>query len=102
MESNSLALCNENNRLVIIRCFFVKEGQDKGKFSIYYCPTWKMLATYFTNPLQGILLNVLREIIMVWKYVNEPENLSPPPSNERVEKLIKSKKRLFHLIRKPT
>ena len=102
MEINGRASCTGNSRYIHIRYFFVKDRQDKEKISIDYFPTWKILANYFTKPLEGRLFNVLREIIMGWKHISEPETFLPPPPKERVGKWMKSKMLFFHLKINPT
>ena len=87
MERNVQDSCTVNYHHIHIRYCFVKYRQDKGAFSIDYCPTWKMLDNYFTKPLQRRLSNVLRLIIMGWKHGSELELFSPPPSKERVFKI---------------
>ena len=102
MERNSRVLCTGNLHHIHIRYLFVKDRQEKGKFSVDYFPTHKILTDYFTKALQGKFFNVFREIIMGWKHVNELEKMWPSPSNERVEKWMKSITLIFHLIRKAT
>ena len=46
-----------------------------------------MLADYFTKPLQEIIFNVSKEIIMGWKHVIELELFLPHPSKESVGKM---------------
>ena len=47
-----------------------------------------MLADYFTKPLQGRLLNMFRQIIMGWKYINTLHQISVL-LKERVGECIK-------------
>ena len=66
METNGRRSCTGNSRHVHIRHFFVKDRVDKKELKIMYCPTGKMLADFFTKPLQGQLFNFFRRIIMGW------------------------------------
>ena len=50
--------------VVHIRHFFVKDLVDKKLIRVLYCPTTKMLADFFTKPLQGELFRFMRSIIM--------------------------------------
>jgi hypothetical protein len=43
-----------------------------------YCPTGKMLADYFTKPLQGRLFHLFRDVIMGWKHI---DTLKQAPSS---------------------
>ena len=53
MEVNGRTSCTGNSRHINIRYFFVKDRVDSGEVKIVYCPTGRMLADYFTKPLQG-------------------------------------------------
>ena len=64
MEKNGRNLCTGNSRHIDIRYFFTKDRVDKGELDIGYCPTEKMLADFFTKPLQGSLFKVFRAVIM--------------------------------------
>ena len=70
MEGNGQASCTVNYHRIRIRSFFVKDRQYKGEFSIEYCPTWKIMDSYFTKPLQGLFFDISKEINMVWKHVD--------------------------------
>ena len=64
MEVNDRRSCTGNSRHVHIRHFFVKDLGDKKQIKVLYCPTTKMLADFFTKPLQGELFRFFRSIIM--------------------------------------
>ena len=42
----------------------MKDRIDKGEFRVEYCPTYLMVADYFTKPLAGTLFRELRKAIM--------------------------------------
>jgi hypothetical protein len=52
------------NKHIDIRYFFVKDKVDKGEVKIEHCSTKKMVADFFTKPLQGTLFIQCRNIIM--------------------------------------
>jgi len=54
--------------------FFVKDIEDKKEIEIRHCPTAKMVADYFTKPLQGGLFRKLRRIIMGWDRITALED----------------------------
>lgn len=64
MERNGRKSCTSNSRHVLIRYFFVKDRIDKEEISLEYCSTEKMLADYFTKPLQGKMFRVFWKVIM--------------------------------------
>mmetsp|Transcript_11440 Transcript_11440/g.14339 ORF Transcript_11440/g.14339 Transcript_11440/m.14339 type:complete len:209 (+) Transcript_11440:405-1031(+) len=83
MEKNGRNSCTGNSRHINIRYFFVKDRVDKGELIIEYCPTEKMLADFFTKPLQGRQFKLMRDIIMGHK----PISILLPTIKERVEKV---------------
>ena len=56
--------------------FFIKDVLRREKITVAHCPTERMIADYFTKPLQGKLFTTLRDTIM---------GLIPYPTKERVE-----------------
>ena len=64
METNGRNSCTGNSRHIDIRFFFVHDRIKKGKLSVVFCPTEKMLADFFTKPLQGKLFKSFRSTIM--------------------------------------
>ena len=62
MQDNTSAILLENNGYesvgkqschVKIKYFFIKDCYERQELDIKYCPTDKMVADYFTKPLQG-------------------------------------------------
>ena len=84
MEKNGRTSCTGNSRHIDIRYFFVKDRVDKGELDIEYCHTTRMLADFFTKPLQGAQFNLLRDIIMGYKHVSELSRIDPV-HEERVD-----------------
>ena len=88
METNGRMSCTSNSKHIDIRYFFVKDRVDKKEIEIHHCPTTKMVADYFTKPLQGGLFRKLRRIIMGWDpltTLEDKEHVSA--SEERVVEL---------------
>ena len=50
-----------------IRYFYIKDIADKELTTIEYCPTDKILADFFTKPLQGELFQRFRDVILGYK-----------------------------------
>lgn len=67
---STIALANkgrstsQRTRHMNIKYFFVKDRISSGEVRIKYTPTESMVADFFTKPLQGILFNKFRNIIM--------------------------------------
>ena len=70
-----------------IRYFFVKDRIDKKELDVQYCPTYRMLADYYTKPLQGKAFNVFRSVLMGWSHISTLQNLTSSQMKERVEKV---------------
>ena len=85
MENNGGNSCTDNSRHILVRYLFVKYHVHKEEFSIKYCNTSAMLADLFTKPLQGLLFQRLREVIMGWAHINILQVYVQPPKKERVE-----------------
>ena len=86
MEKNGRQSCTSNSKHVDIRYFFVKDRVEKKEIIIEHCPTDKMVADYFTKPLQGALFNKLRRVIMGWDHISTLQKKGPVVSTieERV------------------
>ena len=52
---------SEHTRYIQIGYYWVKDLIDRGLITIEYCPTEFMVANIFTKPLQGTLLDQMRE-----------------------------------------
>ena len=74
---NGRQSCTSNSKHVDIRYFFVKDRVEKKEIIIEHCPTDKMVADYFTKPLQGVLFNKLRRVIMGWDHISTLQKKGP-------------------------
>ena len=83
MEKNGRTSCTGNSRHINVRYFFVKDRVDKDEVSIEYCPTYFMIADYFTKPLQGRLFKMFRNVIM--GYLPISSIIEQIPIKERVD-----------------
>ena len=64
METNGRNSCAGNSRHIDIRYFFVHDRIKSGKLNVVFCPTEKMLADFFTKPLQGKIFKDFRSAMM--------------------------------------
>ena len=55
LEQNRKAWSGKRTRHIAIRYYFVTDRIAGGDLLVDYCPTEKMLADFFTKPLQGKL-----------------------------------------------
>ena len=85
MERNGRNSCTGNSRHISIRYFFVKDRVDEGEVDILYCPTHKMLADFFTKPLQGKQFKSFQDVIMGYKHIHSLNKISNEPTlKERI------------------
>ena len=64
LESNGFGSRGEKSRHINIRYFFIKDILQKEDIELKHCRTEKMVADYFTKPLQGRLFKLIRDYIM--------------------------------------
>ena len=63
-ENNGRASSSKRTKHLNIRYFFITNQIKKGDFHIECCPTDKMVADFFTKPLQGKKFLQFRKVIM--------------------------------------
>jgi Reverse transcriptase (RNA-dependent DNA polymerase) len=64
MERNGRQSAGQRSRHINIRYFFIKDRIANGEITLIHCPTAKMIADYFTKPLQGALFVKFRDLVM--------------------------------------
>ena len=69
MERYGRSSCTGNSRHINIRYFFVKYLVGRGEVKIECCPTQKMLAYFFTKPLQGGNIGEFKDLAMLYKHI---------------------------------
>ena len=87
IEMNGKQSCGQKSRHIKSRYFFIKDRINKSEIKVENCPTEKMLADFFTKPLQGELLRRFRDVIMGHKHISTPMSMDLTKSTpkERVE-----------------
>ena len=75
LEKNGKASSSGKTRHIHIRYFFMKDTIENEMIDVQHCPTEKMIADFYTKPLQGKLFKVMRDMLM---------GLAPMPTEERV------------------
>jgi hypothetical protein len=92
LEKNGRASCGQKSRHINIRYFFMQDCFESEGVSVVYCPTDKMLANFFTKPLQGSLFRNFRAVLLGQHcHVNTLTKFPLPPSEERVENPVLEK-----------
>ena len=64
LAQNGKLSSGQRTRHINIRYFFITDRIARNEVAIQYCPTKKMVADYFTKPLQGALFYKFRDQIM--------------------------------------
>ena len=64
LEKNGCMSSTQLSRHINIRYFFLKDRIDKGELNVEHCPTERMVADFFSKPLQGSKFIEFRNIIM--------------------------------------
>ena len=64
MERHGKRSSSRRTRHFDVRFFNVKDKLQANNVRVVYCPTEKMVADFFTKPLQGAQFRLLRRVIM--------------------------------------
>ena len=64
LETNGQLSSSKRTKHINVRYFFIKDRIEKGDLKIKYCPTKKMIADFFTKPLQGTKFEEFRKLIL--------------------------------------
>jgi hypothetical protein len=81
LESNGRSSAGPRSRHIDIRYFWIKDRTRANEIKIRHCPTLRMLADFFTKPLQGALFVKFRDVLLGYKNV-ESLSLDPRPALE--------------------
>ena len=65
MIRNGKASSSRRTRHFDIKYFNMRDKMKLNGIEVVYCPTEKMVADFFTKPLQGSLFRMMRRIVMV-------------------------------------
>ena len=88
LESNGWRSKGEKSRHIDIRYFFIQDILKREKIDLLHCKTDKMIADYFTKPLQGALFKKLRGYIMGQAVIPMEERVGNNITNAKEEKAI--------------
>jgi hypothetical protein len=87
IEKNGKKSSGQKTKHMDNRYFWIKDRLQSEGIEVKYCPTEKMLADFFTKPLQGSLFRKFRDIVLGYKHIDtlhiDEEESS---SQERVRK----------------
>ena len=78
----------EKSRHINIGFFFIKDVLQNINIKLAHCPTNKMVADYFTKPLQGGLFVKIRNQIMGVSDITVEERVGDQSENEELSKKL--------------
>ena len=64
LEKNGRKSCGDKSRHIDIRYFFIKDVLQRENIDLKHCLTERMIADFYTKPLQGALFVKMRNFIM--------------------------------------
>ena len=64
LDSNGKMSNSKKTKHIHVSFFCIKDVIERGYMSVQYCPTGEIWADILTNPLQGIVLNKMRAVLM--------------------------------------
>ena len=64
LENHGKFSSTKRTKHIEIRYFYITNKVKKREAKIVYCPTDKMIADYFTKPLQGSIFKKFRDVIL--------------------------------------
>ena len=99
IEKNGQMSMGRKTKHMEIRYFYVKDRVTGNNMTIRYCPTEKMIADFFTKPLQGELFRKFRAVIMGHVHLNEVL-LQTDTCKERVEGKEKELRKMKEVSRR--
>ena len=75
LEKNGYGSRGDRSRHINIHFFFVKDVLKKENIELQHCPTKRMIADYFTKPLQGEVFKQMRDQIMGYSKISIEERI---------------------------
>jgi hypothetical protein len=86
LEVNGRTSAGAKSRHLDIRYFWIKENLEDMHIKVRHCRTLKMLADFFTKPLQGSLFRIFRDIILGTNRIISIDSIPDLLVKERVGK----------------
>jgi len=77
IEKNGKRSSGQKTKHMDNRYFFIKDRLNSENIKVEYCPTGKMIADFFTKPLQGNLFRKFRDLVLGYKHISDLNEESP-------------------------
>jgi hypothetical protein len=84
LEKNGHMSAGQNSQHIHIQYFWIKDRTEDSGIVIRHCPTLKVLADFFTKPLQGHLFRRFCDVILGHSHVDTLNCDTAVPLKERV------------------
>ena len=69
IEKNRKRSSGQKTKHMDNRYFLIKDCLNTERITVEYCPTGKMIADFFTKPLQGNLFRKFRDLVLGYKHI---------------------------------
>ena len=92
LEINGRKSARDKSRHIDIRYYFITDVITREGLKVKYCKTEKMLADFFTKPLQGGLFKYLRSMVMGHALLPSEERVDKNGRNEKFENKSRKKR----------
>jgi len=80
---NGMASARKNSKHIDVRYFFLKDRLENNGYVVEHCRTTKMIADFFTKPLQGSLFRIMRDVVMGQKDTEVLEHFESDKETEK-------------------
>ena len=91
LEKNGRASSGRKTKHIDNRYFWIKDRITTEGITIEHCPTERMVADFYTKPLQGNLFRVFRDVILGYAHVSSLNDIGMETSDE--ERVGRNEKR---------
>ena len=82
LEKNGRASSGRKTKHIDNRYFWIKDRITSDRITIEHCPTERMVADFYTKPLQGNLFRVFRDVILGYVHVSSLNDFGMEASDE--------------------
>ena len=90
IEMNRKQSGGQKTKHMNIRYFWIKDRLKSEGIKVEYCPTGKMIADFFTKPLQGRLFKHLRDVVMGYKHINDLQDFQYKSDQDSFQERVRN------------
>ena len=82
IEENGKRSSGQKTKHMDNRYFWIKDRLETEGIKVKYCPTEKMLADFFTKPLQGNLFRKFRDVVLGYNHISSLDDTEEESSSQ--------------------